>query len=71
MNPSLTRELMMARQQDELRAAANRRLVAEAKQARKAGRPAPGTMLPTPTTQVARPVRVPQLLKLLARLLPA
>lgn len=71
MNPSLSRELMMARQQDKLHAAANRRLVAEAKQARKADRPAPGTILPTPTARVARPIRVPQLRKLLARLLPA
>ena len=71
MHPSVSRELMKARQQDELRAAANRRLVAEAKQARESARPArpaSGTALPVPTI---RPARVPQLRKLLARLLPA
>jgi len=71
MHPSVSRELIKARQQDGLRAAANRRLVAEAKQARedaRPARPAPGTTLPAPTI---RPARVPQLRKLLGRLLPA
>jgi hypothetical protein len=74
MHPSVSRELMKTRQQDGLRAAANRRLVAEAKQAREDSRsagPASGTTLPAPTIPTVRPARVPQLRKLLGRLLPA
>lgn len=40
MNPNLSREMVMARQQDALRSAAHRRLVAEAKNARRTNRPA-------------------------------
>jgi len=67
MHANVSRELMKARQQEGLRAAAHRRLIAEAKQARENARPA----LPTPTVTTIRPARVPQLRKLLGRLLPA
>jgi hypothetical protein len=74
MHPSVSRELMKTRQQDGLRAAANRRLAAEAKQARDTAhpaRPASGTTRPASTVPTIRPARVPQLRKLLGRLLPA
>ena len=68
MHPSISRELMMARQQDELRAAVSRRLAAEIKQNLEAAHPADGT---GPVAPVTRPDRVPQLIRLLARLRPA
>jgi hypothetical protein len=67
MNPSISRELMMARQQDRLRAAASGRLAAQATRARKDVRPA----RPAPVVRPARPFHFPQLRKLLIRLLPA
>jgi hypothetical protein len=67
-HPTVSRQLVQARQQDELRSAATRRLAAEAKRARAASRPVPGSTLPVPAV---RPARVPQLRKLLTRLLPA
>jgi hypothetical protein len=67
MHGNVSHELMMARQQDQFRAAANGRLAAEAKRARKADRPA----RPAAVVRPARPFRLSQLRKLLARLLPA
>jgi len=70
MHPTIRRDMMIARQQDELRAAAGRRLAAEARKTRTSGDPDPdgaGTV----TVTAAHPARVPQLRRLLARLLPA
>jgi hypothetical protein len=63
-HPTVSRALVQARQQDELRSAANRRLAAEAKSAS-------GTAVGAPALRVTRPGRVPQLRKMLTRLLPA
>jgi hypothetical protein len=69
MHPTIRRDMMMAHQQDELRAAAGRRLAAEARKTRTSGHPAlDGTSSGTVAVTAAR---VPQLRRLLARLLPA
>ena len=72
MHPTIRRDMMMAHQQDELRAAAGRRRAAEARKTRTSGHPAPdGTSTGTVTVTAAPAARVPQLRRLLARLLPA
>jgi hypothetical protein len=52
MHPSVSRELIIAHQQDELRAAASRRLVAEARNARRTANPAPRGTLATLVAQL-------------------
>jgi hypothetical protein len=74
MHPIISRDMMMARQQDELRAAAGRRLAAQAKKTRTSGNPTFDdnvTATVVPVAPAARVGRVPQLRRLLARLLPA
>jgi hypothetical protein len=71
MHPIISRDMMMARQQDELRAAAGRRLAAQAKKTRTSGNPTFDDNVTVTAAPAARVGRVPQLRRLLARLLPA
>jgi hypothetical protein len=71
MHPTIRRDMIMARQQDELRAAAGRRLAAQAKKTRTSGNPTADDNVTVTAAPAAPATRVPQLRRLLARLLPA